>query len=132
MNLNADFEDHIFDDVREVERRQRQEAKDRILLLKSAISIAQGVASLENSPGYSTLRTALEDMLSYRTSEMMTATTDRTTAVAQGRCLELRAILSVVGDAKKKAEALAIQLEIEENALRDLEKTHKPLKGQHS
>lgn len=126
------LDEDVFEDVRETERKQLEHVRNNVSLLKAAIRIADGLASLESAPGHTLLRQALEDMLSHRNSELLMATTDRSAAVAQGRCLELRSILTIVSDAKKKREALAIELEIAENTLRDLEKKRKPLKGDNS
>lgn len=118
-----------FEDVREVERRTRRERDDLIRDLKAAIALCDGILMLQNSQGFRHLTTTLEDMLKHRTAELLSAREDRTATVLQGRCLELRAILSVTTATAANREALAQQLAEAEDRYRELERSFKPQSG---
>jgi hypothetical protein len=124
------WDDEVFGDVRKYEDQVRRIHAEKVQTLRTAIALADGIIALENQPGYVHLRKALEDMLAHRTERLMLAKSDRDTAVAQGACLELRSILSLVRSTKENRERLAKELEIEETSYRELESTFKPVPGE--
>ena len=116
-----------WEDVREQERQARDAHAALITNIRVAISIADGLLQITTSGGYKHLQTAFEDMLKHRTTELLSARDDRSATLLQGRCQELKAILSLVTATKENRQVLARTLEEEENRFRDLERSFKPL-----
>lgn len=115
-----------FRDVRDVEREARQMHRERVAHLRAAIALADGVIQLEGSSGYQSLHKSLQDMLEHRTAEMLTCRNDHDTNVAKGRCLELRAILSLVSNTRNNRNHLAVELALEEDRFAELSANFKP------
>jgi hypothetical protein len=115
-----------FEDVRVTERRAREEHAAHMANLRSAIALADGILVLENAAGFRQFVATLEDCLRHRTSELLSARDDRTTAVLQGRCQELRAILALMASTRANREALAIAMKEAEDRLRETERSLKP------
>lgn len=115
-----------FEDVREQERRIREEHANYLANMRAAIGLCDGILALENSAGFRQFQATLEDMLRHRTTELLSAREDRPAAVMQGRCQELRAILSLVTSTRSNREALATALKEAEDRFREIEATFKP------
>lgn len=115
-----------FEDVREVERRTRQEHADFIANMQAAIQLCDAVLQGENSSAHKAIFATLEDMLKHRTTELLSAREDRPAAVLQGRCQELRAILSLMSNARQNREALAKAVKEAEDRFREIERSFKP------
>lgn len=116
-----------FEDVREQERRMRQEHADYVANIQHAISLCEGILQLETSGGFRQFQETLAGMLQHRTTELLSARDDRTTAVLQGRCQELKAILSLMRETRSNKEALANAIKEAEDRFRQLEQGFKPL-----
>jgi hypothetical protein len=115
-----------FEDVRETERRQRQEHADFVANLKVAISLCDGILQGENSSAVKAIFSSIGGMLEHRTTELLSAREDRQAAVLQGRCQELRAIMSLVSNARQNREALANAIKEAEDRFREIERSFKP------
>jgi hypothetical protein len=112
-----------FPDVREQEKQLRSATISRIEHLRAALALADRLLALESASGYRALQEALTDMLLHRTSELLSARDDRSAAVLTGQCRELKSILALMAQTKSNRQALANELAVEENALRDLERS---------
>lgn len=108
-------------DVREQERLERDRHRERTDALRAAIALADRLLAIGRGDGYAALQRALEDMLRHRTETLFSVRVDRDAAVLQGRCQELRAVLSLMRDTQANRDALAKELEECENAFRERE-----------
>jgi hypothetical protein len=115
-----------FEDVREQERRARQDHADFVTKMRQAIAMCDGIIQLETSGGFKHVQSTLADMLQHRTTELLSAREDRSAAVLQGRCQELKAILSLMANTRGNREALANALKAGEDRFRELERGFKP------
>lgn len=118
--------DPVFERVGDVERNARRVHAERMQHYRSAIAIADSLLQLEGSGAYQALHKALKDMLEYRTNELFLTKNEHDSAVAKGRCLELRAILSLVISTRSNRDILAQQMRIEEDRFLEQSKNFKP------
>lgn len=116
-----------FEDVRETERRAREEHASHVENLRAAIALSDGILLLEGAAGFRQFQATIEDLLRHRTSELLSVRDDRSAAVLQGRCQELRAILSLMASTRANREALANALKTAEDRFREIERSLKPL-----
>lgn len=122
-----------FEDVRETERKARQSHADYVKDRQQAIALVDGILQLETSGGFRQFQTTLRDMLDSRTTELLSVREDRAAAVLQGRCQELRLILSLMQQARERRQALAKDVAEAEDRFRELERSFKPIQqGQPS
>lgn len=115
-----------FEDVREVEAKARQDHADYCKGLKQAIALCDGLLQLESSGGFRAFHETLSDMLLHRTAELLSARDDRAAAMLQGRCLELKQILTLMRETRTHREALANALTTKEHQWVDIERGFKP------
>lgn len=123
-----DWTEAGFEDVRDQERRARQEQADFVANMRQAIALCDGVIQLEASGGFKLFQQTLADMLEHRTKELLSAREDRAAAVMQGRCQELRAVLAVTREARGNREALAKLLADSEDRWIERERSFRPSK----
>jgi hypothetical protein len=116
-----------FQDTRAMEAQARIEHGDRLANLKHSVSLCDGILQLEASAGFKHLQQTLTDMLEHRTRELLSVREDRAAAVLQGRCQELRVILSLMAQARGNREALAKAITDEEDRFSELERHFKPI-----
>lgn len=118
-----------FEDVREMEAQARRSHAEYISLRKQAIQLIDGILQLESSAGYKPFQKTLSDMLEARTAELLSAREDRPSAIAQGRCIELRGILELMKQARDRRQDLANEIKAMEDSLLELERNFKPSPG---
>lgn len=116
----------IFQDVREAERLARQQHESKVKNLKDAMRLGDAIVQLEHNSTFQQFQRILGDMLEHRTKELLLATNEVEVFKLQGRCLELRAILALVSDARNNLMALANLLEQEEDQFAEVSRNFKP------
>lgn len=116
----------IFQDVREAERLARQQHESKVKNLKDAMRLGDAIVQLEHNSTFQQFQRILGDMLEHRTKELLLAVNEVEVFKLQGRCLELRAILALVSDARNNLMALANLLEQEEDQFVEVSRNFKP------
>jgi hypothetical protein len=123
MNLGAD---HPFQDVREQEAEAREQHARYQEGIRIAIALADGLLQLEATAGWKHLQKTFTDLLEFRTRALLSARDDRSAAVLQGQCMELKSVLSMMANARGNRDALAHAAKEEEDRFLDLERSFKP------
>jgi hypothetical protein len=118
--------DDIFKDVREVEREAREAHESRVGNITAAIAVADSLISIGSGQGYNALRKSIQDLLEWRTRELLSVRDDRAGAVLQGRCLELKGMLSLLENTRANRDTLALALQNEEDVFLEASKNFRP------
>lgn len=106
--------------VLELETEEIKNKRNAIAQLEIAIRMADGILNLHHHPAYKDFANALSDMKKFRMAELLSSTTDRRSAIEQGRCLEIQGILDLVLRTQKSRESLANKLGIVQAELAEL------------
>lgn len=112
---------NLFADVRVTEEARKQKERDLIAKGRLALSMANGLLGLLQSPHGKDFVAALEDLRRYQNALLLASKTDREAAVLIGRNLQLGDVLALVTNTQKSCESLANGIKQAEDRLRKLE-----------
>ena len=115
-------------DVREQERRKRQQLQDLIADRRSAIGVIDRSLQVSQQPGWSEFLASLEHRRGLLLRELEGENRASKVKILQGRSRELAAMLSLTKHATQNKQALAIEIEGLQNELRQLDQLSKERK----
>ena len=115
-------------DVREQERRQRQQLEDLIADRRSAIGVIDRSLQVSQQPGWQEFLASIEHRRGLLLRELEGENRSSKVKILQGRSRELAAILALTKHATQNKQALAMEVEGLQNALRQFEQISKERK----